>query len=401
MGLKHPRYDCQTAELYQRIEGSHFFMAAFLYSEGSLISVEQSLQACLTATQLPKYLNLMMDTAPTPILVIDASGLIVSLNKAAEKKWTIDRNLFIGKPLVDILYGGKKFNESGQYLSPIIESLEKKIEMQGKEVAIRTLSCEGPSMMMVTTSILQDDRGNMVGVCAVYHDLTRSKLLENQLEDLNAEVSKCYDEMSGLNTRLVALNSRALNQHLETIQSFAEAIGARDIYTRGHSERVAGYAEVITRDMGLPVEMVETAGLAGIVHDIGKIGVSESILVKPGALTPDEFEQVKKHPSIGAKILSHMNTFHHIVPVVLHHHERYDGTGYPKGLKGEEIPLLSRVLAVADAFDAMMSTRSYRRAYSFSQAKEELKKNAGTQFDPDVVEVFINIIKAQTFIPAV
>ena len=137
---------------------------------------------------------------------------------------------------------------------------------------------------------------------------------------------------------------------------------------------------------------IDLIALAGLLHDIGKIGIPESILDKPGKLTKEEYEIVKRHPEIGAEILSSIRQFEEVVPAIRHHHERYDGRGYPDGLKGEEIPVMARIIAVADAFDAMLSKRPYRDALSLNSAVKELQRNKGSQFDPQIVDILLNII---------
>lgn len=177
------------------------------------------------------------------------------------------------------------------------------------------------------------------------------------------------------------------------IRSLAAAVDARDHYTSGHSERVAAYAVGIGKMMGLSPEMIDALQVAGLLHDIGKIGVPDSVLNKPGSLTQDEYETIQKHPSVGGNILSRAPQFEIILPAVLHHHERWDGKGYPNGLQGEGIPYIARILAVADTFDAMTSDRPYRNALTLEIAVAELRKNAGSQFDPEMVEAFSGYMK--------
>jgi HD-GYP domain-containing protein (c-di-GMP phosphodiesterase class II) len=149
---------------------------------------------------------------------------------------------------------------------------------------------------------------------------------------------------------------------LGTLHALTSAIDAKDHYTRGHSERVSQWAQRIARRIGLDEKVVETYRIAGLVHDTGKIGVPETVLLKPGRLTDAEFDQLRRHPQIGYDILSGIAPLADVLPGVLHHHERWDGKGYPHGLKGEAIPQVARILALADTYDAMTSTRSYRAA---------------------------------------
>src|SRR5690606_13716278 len=171
------------------------------------------------------------------------------------------------------------------------------------------------------------------------------------------------------------------------IHSLTSAVDAKDAYTCGHSERVALLTRQLAREMRLPEQSVERFYMAGLLHDVGKIGVPERVLQKEGKLTDEEFGLIKKHPEIGARILSDIKQIEDILPGVLHHHERWDGRGYPHGLAGKDIPLMGRVICLADAFDAMTSNRTYRKAMPLEVAMEEIRRTAGTQFDPELAEV--------------
>ncbi|RMD62111.1 MAG: HD-GYP domain-containing protein [Planctomycetota bacterium] len=178
---------------------------------------------------------------------------------------------------------------------------------------------------------------------------------------------------------------------LGTLEALTAAIDAKDPYTRGHSQRVAHLSMRLAMAMGLDEHTVERLRIAGLVHDIGKIGVPEAVLQKPGRLTDEEFRLIKLHPEIGQRILKDIPQMEDVLPAVLHHHERWDGGGYPEGLKREQIPLYARVVALADAFDAMRSTRTYRKSKRRSDVLDEIRRNAGVQFDPDLVDVFLKL----------
>jgi hypothetical protein len=180
-----------------------------------------------------------------------------------------------------------------------------------------------------------------------------------------------------------------LNQ--ETIFAFVRAIDARDPYTARHSEKVAGYAVQLARALGLPPADCQRIHLAGMLHDVGKVALERSILHKPGALTDEEWAQVRDHPALSAHIIGAVARFAQYVPGARHHHERYDGHGYPDGLAGKAIPLDARILAVADSYDAMTSDRSYRPALSHGEAIRRLSADAGTQFDPVCVRAFASL----------
>ena len=194
----------------------------------------------------------------------------------------------------------------------------------------------------------------------------------------NDELNKTYIELK--------------ERYMDTIKALRLVVDAKDIYTRGHSDRVAYYSEKIGERLGLNKKDLETLRISGMFHDVGKIGTRDDIILKSDKLDEVEYEEIKKHPLKGAHILSAVSMFRDVVPLVKCHHEKMDGTGYPEGLKGDEIPYLARVISVADAFDAMMSDRLYRSKLDLSEALSQLQKNAGTQFDAKIVEVFVEIL---------
>jgi putative nucleotidyltransferase with HDIG domain len=181
------------------------------------------------------------------------------------------------------------------------------------------------------------------------------------------------------------------NTFRQTIQGLALALDTKDSYTHGHSENVTRLCEATARVMGLDEASCALIRQAGILHDIGKIGISSSILNKPGRLTNEEYEIIKDHPRMGRRILEPISFLSDVVPVVYHHHERWDGKGYPEGLGGEEIPLAARIMQVADTYDAMTSDRAYRTGLSHQTAIDELIRCSGGQFDPRCVEAFLQI----------
>ena len=178
---------------------------------------------------------------------------------------------------------------------------------------------------------------------------------------------------------------------LGTVRSLANAIDAKDAYTRGHSERVALLAAQLAAATGADAATVERYRISGLIHDVGKIGVPEAVLCKAGKLTEDEFKLIQRHPTIGVTILQDVPALADVMAGVLHHHERFDGRGYPRGLKGGDIPLIARALALADTFDAMSSNRSYRSALPRDQVLAEIAHNAGAQFDPALAGVFVTL----------
>lgn len=220
------------------------------------------------------------------------------------------------------------------------------------------------------------------------------------------------ERMSGLGTFLIYLVTYLLltfisvglmkNYHkvkqdqLDLTIALSKALDSRDPYTLHHSENVAKYSLEIAKDMNLSKDLCEVIRIGGLLHDIGKIGVSENILNKPGKLTEDEYKIIKEHPKLGYDMVKHITSFkkNGVLDIVLHHHERYDGNGYPSGLKGQQIPLAARIVSIADTFDAMSSKRVYRDELELEYIFNEIRENKGIQFDPEIVDVFLKRFKS-------
>ena len=184
-----------------------------------------------------------------------------------------------------------------------------------------------------------------------------------------------------------------LSMIVESIETFTGFIDAKDPYTNGHSNRVAQYTKLIAEQMGYEGEELDKVYYVALLHDCGKIGVPDNILGKPGRLTAEEFEIIKSHTTNGSKILSHFKSLPNVNEGARFHHERYDGKGYPEGRKGEDIPLIARMICVADSFDAMNSNRVYRKKLTKEEIIQEIENNRGTQFDPKIADIFLKLIK--------
>jgi putative nucleotidyltransferase with HDIG domain len=175
------------------------------------------------------------------------------------------------------------------------------------------------------------------------------------------------------------------------VRAFTSAIDAKDPYTCGHSDRVARIAVCLAKELGCDEPMLNTLYLSGMLHDIGKIGINDDVLHKPGKLGVEEFEHIKTHVEIGSRILRDMNNLKDVIPVILHHHESWDGGGYPDNLEAEQIPLAARIVAVADSYDAMSSDRPYREGMSEEKIEQILRNGAGKQWDPQVINAFFRV----------
>lgn len=200
----------------------------------------------------------------------------------------------------------------------------------------------------------------------------------NEIKRINTELSDTYDKLE--------------RAYLDSVQTLRYTVEAKDPYTRGHSDRVSAFSVLIGKYLGLSDTDLKNLEIGGLFHDIGKIGIPDSILLKEAKLTDDEYSEIKNHPAIGAHILCNAAIFQDIIPIVKHHHERFDGNGYPGKLKGEDIPYLARIAAVADTFDAMTSKRTYRDPLPLEVVTAEIEKCSGTQFDPQIAKVFLDIL---------
>ncbi|MCM3570120.1 HD-GYP domain-containing protein [Neobacillus mesonae] len=200
-----------------------------------------------------------------------------------------------------------------------------------------------------------------------------------------------------ISVELMKRTQKIKKDNLELIQALSKALDSRDTYTSHHSQNVAHYAVEIAKRMNLSKKEIDIIYKGGLLHDIGKIGIPEYVLLKPGRLTKEEYSIIKRHPVIGYEMIKHVSEFKEkgILEIVLHHHERYDGLGYPKGLVEEQIPLGARILAIADTYDAMTSKRIYRSEIDLESTLKEIEKNKGSQFDPEITDVFLSLFENQ------
>jgi diguanylate cyclase (GGDEF)-like protein len=201
------------------------------------------------------------------------------------------------------------------------------------------------------------------------------------------------EEVEGLKVNLKKAGKKLDQALLESIYAFAKAIEARDHYTGEHAEKMVSIVRNISKELGLSQDKMTSLEQAAVLHDLGKIGIDDKILRKKAKLSKKEYDQIKKHPLIGAEIIRSIHFLKEVVPFILYHHERFDGKGYVAGLKGNDIPLGARILAIADVYQALISDRPYRKAYSQKKALAIIKEGAGKQFDPDVVKALLKTVK--------
>lgn len=369
----------ENAQLYERTEG-HVNELSAMHRISQAFTSTLDYQEVVSV--VAKRVGTLIGAQFASVLLPDSEdrhlNIVASYNLSAEYVWTINR-----KRRIPIGFGpiGMAFTESRPFA--VNNVISDETYAQWKHVA----SIQGYSSLVALPLLA---KGQSIGVICIYFAEPR-ELKDNEMNLLT----------TAANEAAIAIENSRMYENLQdafvgTIRSLAETIDAKDTYTRGHSERVSLYAEAIARGLGLKGSELQTIRYAGYLHDVGKIGIPDAILSKPGKLTMDEFNIIKKHPVLSEKILTPVNFPFPVQSIVRHHHERYDGKGYPDGLGGEENPLGARILFVADAYEAMTSDRPYRKALSTQMALDELERNTGTQFDPRVVEVFARIIRSES-----
>jgi putative nucleotidyltransferase with HDIG domain len=210
--------------------------------------------------------------------------------------------------------------------------------------------------------------------------IERTKMVVQEIREKNTALQKSSFEIQRLNDGLM--------------DTLAEVVDLRDPHVLGHSKQVARYAELMAKKLGLHPRQVELVRKSGLLHDLGKLGISEKILFKPDRLTSNEHNVVKQHSNLGADLLENSRTLKELIPIIRHHHEHYDGCGYPDGLQGSDIPIEARILAVADAVEAMATDRPYRHGMSTQEILDELNDHSGTQFDPRIVKAFTQVVRS-------
>lgn len=338
------------------------------------------------------FVHAARETMPGLMEIIRTSSLVLLKER---KKFTSSESRF------EIHTFGAPVNET--FCRDIVESFEDEARCHpvvknamGPTVAETSL----PIHSFILTSIAKDDEqfGWLLAVnkrmttddCSLMNEPIGGSLIEFGTPE--ASLMQAGANLLATHGKNYELFRAKENLLIGTLRTMINAVDAKDPYTCGHSDRVAQYARRIAREMNLPQHECEQIYVTGLVHDIGKVGVPDHILKKPGSLTAEEFAEIKKHPQIGFDILKHLEPLNYVLPGVLHHHEAYDGSGYPLGLAGDEIPLKARILAVADAYDAMTSDRPYRDGMPTDKAESILRNGAGGQWDEDCVSAFFDCV---------
>ena len=346
-----------------------------------------------------KRLETLIHTSMVFSSILDIDELLnIVLQKAEEvmdaeasSVFRIDKKT---KELYFITARGEKGKEAKEIRVPMGKGIVGWVAKHGKPLFVpdvkkdrRWFKGVDEKTKFVTRSILAVPliaKGRIIGVAEVLNkkgnrrfnkdDLELFKALANQIA-VAIENASLYTELDQL--------------FLSSIRAIVEAVDAKDPYTRGHSSRVVEYSLLIAEAIDPDKEKLKDIEISAILHDVGKIGIPDRILRKPGRLTFEEYAYMKRHPELGASIIEPIEKLKRLQKNILHHHERFDGAGYPTGLRGEEIPLGARIICIADSFDAMTTDRPYRRKKSIRAAIIELKRNSGTQFDPTLVKIFI------------
>lgn len=347
------------------------------------------------------------DAAGILLMSLDAGGRVSSVNRTGAEILGQPEDRIVGKDWFEhfIPEGSREetrevFNKLMRGVTDFVSRIENPVLTAGGEERIISWH----------NALLADDQGNAAGVLSAGEDITEQMRTKNDYKKLAETYADSLIDLKKRELSLQRSRDAFLNMLEDISESYREledlflkllrvlvsALDAKSPWTRGHSERVAEYAESIAGDMGLDGDEIKNINLAGLLHDIGKIGTFDHVLDKPTRLTAEEYEMVKRHPAQGASILEGIKQLRDVVPIVKYHHERPDGKGYPFGLKGDEIPLGARILHVADSFDSMTADRPYRSAPGYDFAVSELSRFSGTQFDRLVVEAALKVLPAMT-----
>ncbi|MBR3654475.1 MAG: HD-GYP domain-containing protein [Elusimicrobia bacterium] len=314
--------------------------------------------------------SLMLINSDNELYIISAKGLSEKIRKETKMK--------IGEGIAG------RVVSTGKYI--FVENIETDVRFLRPNDEERYTS---KSFISVPLKV----KSKVIGVLNI-----NSPKNKKQFTDRDLKLITILADQAAMRLDNIELFNNLQSFYFEMVQTLARAIDAKDAYTYDHADRARKYAKAIAVKMNLPYTIVRNIEYAALMHDIGKIGIADNILLKKEKLTEQEMKMLRTHPVIGNKILSPVKFLSPVAPMVLYHQEWYDGSGYPEGLAKEEIPLGARIVAVIDAYDAMTSDRPYRKAMPIKTAVKELKEGAGKQFDPKIVDIFINILKEEKLI---
>ncbi len=354
------------------------------------ISVNETLQ------ELSENWKALIESLPYSIFLIDTNRNVIMTNTAALNLVNRDGTYRNAKCYEFLHYADSPIENC-----PMIKTLKSGTSEQ-RDIYEPHI---GKHLKIHTAPVVRNNK--IIGVIHSVFDVTDQKEAEESSSELIDIYARSVNEMKAREIRAQTGRDAFLNMLEDISESYNDledlflrlilvmvnALDAKSPWTKGHSERVSMYAEEIAKEMLIDDDEIKDIKLAGLLHDIGKIGTYDYLLDKPGRLTKEEFEIVKKHPEQGADILKEIKQLRDIMPYIKYHHEKLDGNGYPHKLKGENIPLGARILHVADSFDSMTSDRPYRPAPGIKYALSELEKYKGTQFDHDVVETFLKVLE--------
>lgn len=356
----------------------------------------ENIEQNLSLEELAKNWQVLADSLPYPVTVIDRDFNVVMVNIAAINLLGNTDNIHNSK-CYQLFHNTDRPIDNCPMIKAINNGDTEKLELFEPHL--------GRHLVLHTNPVITD--GNIMGAVHSITDITQQKDEEknnkelidiyagsvNELKKREAGAQKGRDAFLNMLEDINESYNELEDLFLRLILVMVNALDAKSPWTKGHSERVSLYAEQIAKEMLLDEDEVKDIKLAGLLHDIGKIGTYDYLLDKPGRLTKEEFEVVKKHPAQGADILKEIKQLRDIIPFVKYHHEKLDGNGYPQKLKGDKIPLGARILHVADSFDSMTSDRPYRPAPGIKYALSELHKYKNTQFDHEVVEAFLKVLE--------
>jgi putative nucleotidyltransferase with HDIG domain len=369
-----PQEEGEIKELKDYIKNLEVINEGLRHSFEELTTLYRLVDIITEAKTLERVLNSLLDLA-SELISCEGAILFLADEKTQELDVALKRN--------------------------ISKKMDNKINLQNKKKVIEWALKKGRTIALpdIEEEVDESEKVTFVLVPLIAHDKPVGLLdiitdtPEGDITSRDLSLLTILAKQAALAIENVKLYESMKKDQISIIRALASTVDAKDHYTLGHSQKVSEYSAIIAEDMGLSERDIETIKYAALLHDIGKIALPDDIIKKPSRLTDQEFEIVQKHPNIGAKIIKEIEALAPMVPIVLHHHERCDGKGYPDGIKGDDIPLGARIVHVADAYDTMVSARAYRDMLPPELAISELRKNAGTQFDPKVVDVFITSLR--------